>query len=141
MLSDVCSRWVKSAQYDFLMIDSAMEKIPKARERPHELILYHSQQAVEKMLKAYLIHKGMCPWGHDLDDLRTECAGFDSAFNSKRIAGHCAFLTAFNSARYPDFASSVDAKTAERGINSAKRVYDFVSDKLGLGKVYFQGIQ
>jgi len=137
MLSDVCKSWVKSAQHDIIMIDSTMEKIPNARERPHELILYHSQQAVEKMLKAYLIHKGTLPWGHDLDDLRVECAGFDNAFNSKRIAEHCAFLTAFNSARYPDFTASVDAKTAERGINSTKRVYDFVADKLGLGKVYF----
>ena len=113
-----------------------MEKIPNARERPHDLILYHSQQAVEKMLKAYLIHMGTHPWGHDLDDLRVECAGFDITFNSKRIADHCAFLTAFNSARYPDFTASINAKTAERGINSAKRVCDFVSGKLGLQKFF-----
>jgi len=32
---------------------------------------------------------------------------------------------------------SADAIEAGRGLNSAKRIYDFVSDRLGLGKVYF----
>jgi HEPN domain-containing protein len=114
------------------MINSVLESVQNTRKRPHELILYHCQQAVEKVLKAYIIYNNnnTCPWGHDLDDLRMTCAGFDNAFNTKRIAGHCAFLTAFNSARYPDFMASVDAKTAERGLNSAKRVYDFVTKRM-----------
>ena len=49
------------------------------------------------------------------------------------------FLLSFAAARYPDFtAASVDASNAERALNSAKRIYDFISVKLGLGKMYFK---
>ena len=89
------------------------------------------------MLKAYLVHNSVSPWGHNLNALRTSCESFDSGFASKRIVDHCAFLTAYNAARYPDFTDTVDASTAARAINSAKRVCDFVSERLGLGKMNF----
>jgi HEPN domain-containing protein len=133
VLSDVCRSWIKSALNDFVVIDSLMMHVQNPRLRPHELVLYHSQQAAEKMLKAFLVHNGMNPWGHDLNALRTSCANFDTGFNSVRIVNHCAFLTAYNAARYPDFTDIVDANTATRGLNSAKRVFDFVSQKLGQG--------
>ena len=31
----------------------------------------------------------------------------------------------------------IDSSQAARGLNSAKRIYDFVSEQLGLKKVYF----
>ena len=34
--------------------------------------------------------------------------------------------------------NDIDASHATRGINSAKRIYDFVSERLGLGKVFFE---
>ena len=107
------------------------------RQRPFEIILYHCQQSAEKMLKAYLIHKGATGWGHDLDALRLQCAAFDNSFNSMRHAKHCAFLTAFASVRYPDYSASIDAGDAARGLNSAKRIFDFVSERLGLEKTFF----
>ena len=59
-------------------------------------------------------------------------------FNSPRLIKHIAFLSAFIAARYPDFTMSIDASHATRGLNSAKRIFDFVSERLGLGKVYFK---
>ena len=138
VLSDACKNWIQSANNDFIVIDSILAQVRNPRARPHELVLYHCQQAAEKMLKAYLVHNGVSPWGHDLNALRTNCANFDIGFNSERIIGHCAFLTAYNEARYPDFTDSVDSNTAVRGLNSAKRVYDFVSAKLGQGKTFFR---
>ena len=138
MLSSTCKSWVQSAQQDFIVIDSLMEQVRNPRLRPHEQVLYHSQQAAEKMLKAYLVHKGITPWGHILIELRRDCATFDVSFNQKRIIDHCAFLTIFNTVRYPDFvAYDIDATLAARGLNSAKRIYDFVSIKLDLGKKFF----
>jgi len=137
VLSDTCKSWIQSAKNDLIVIDSIVVQVRSPRARPYELILYHSQQAAEKMLKAYLVHNGVSPWGHDLNALRTGCAKFDLGFNSKRVICHCAFLTAYNEARYPDFTDLVDSRTAARGLNSAKRVYNFVSEKLGQGKEFF----
>jgi HEPN domain-containing protein len=137
VLGDVCKNWIQSANNDFIVINSILMQVQNPRLRPHELVLYHCQQATEKMLKAFLTYNGISPWGHDLNTLRTSCASFDAGFDSKRISDHCAFLTAFNTARYPDFTDTIDASTASRGLNSAKRVYDFVSEKLGQGKAFF----
>jgi len=114
-----------------------MERTTNPRQRPFEIILYHCQQSVEKMLKAYLVQYGTTGWGHDLDALRLQCAAFDNSFYSTRQAKHCAFLTAFAAVRYPDYTVSVDAGDATRGLNSAKRIFDFVSERLGLEKTFF----
>ena len=139
MLSNYCKQWIQYAQNDIRIASQEMERAVNPRLRAYEAILYHCQQAAEKMLKTYLIHKGVHPWGHDLDALRLRCADFDSGFNNVRIIKHCIFLLSFVAARYPDFTvASVDASNAERALNSAKRIYDFISVKLGLGELYFK---
>lgn len=61
------------------------------------------------------------------------CANINNSFSNKRIINHCAYLSSFNPARYPDFNTvCINAKNAERGINSAKRVFDFICKMLGL---------
>jgi len=137
MVSNVCNDWMRSAQRDFVVIESIFGMVRNPRHRPHEQVLYHCQQATEKALKAYLYNNNLQPWGHDLNALRTECSKLDSAFNAKRIINHCAFLQAYNAARYPDYIDIIDANIASRGVNSAKRVYDFVSERLGLGRAFF----
>ena len=139
MLSKYCKQWIQYAQNDIRLATQEMEREVNPRLRAYEAVLYHCQQAAEKMLKAYLVYHGIRPWGHDLDALRTQCAGFDRGFNNVRITKHCIFLLSFIAARYPDFTmAGVDASNAERAINSAKRVYDFVSVRLGQGEVYFR---
>jgi len=137
MLSEYCKKWISHAQNDIGIATREMDLQVNPRHRAYEAILYHSQQATEKMLKAYLINKGENPWGHDLDSLRSSCAAFDNSFNGIRLARHCLYLTSFVAARYPDFTMSIDASMAIRGLKSAKRVYDFVSEKLGLGKMFY----
>jgi len=137
MVSSICNEWIQSARRDFLVIESVLGMIENPRHRPNEQILYHCQQAAEKILKAFLFNYNQQPWGHDLNALRTECSKWDITFNNKRILDHCAFLQAYNATRYPDYTDSIDASIVSRGINSAKRIYDFVSCKLGLGKVFF----
>lgn len=129
--------WVKYAHNDIKIATNEMSRNLNPKSRPFEGILYHCQQCAEKMLKAYLIYKGTPMWGHDLEMLRGECAKHDTGFNASRLINHCIFLSAFIGARYPDFTMTIDASNAARGINGAKRVYDFVSEKLGEGRVFF----
>ena len=95
MLSDYCKKWVKYAQNDISIAVREMNLEVNPRHKAYEAILYHCQQAAEKMLKAYLISKGSNPWGHDLDALRTACADFDKGLNGARLTGHCVFLMSF----------------------------------------------
>ena len=133
MISSTCNKWIQSARQDFIVIDSITSYISISRKRPNGQILYHCQQAVEKMLKAFLVNNNINPWGHDLIALCTSCANINNSFSNKRIINHCAYLSSFNPARYPDFNTvCINAKNAERGINSAKRVFDFVCKMLGL---------
>ena len=130
--------WVKYARNDLSVAIREMERNVNPRHRPLEVILYHCQQTAEKMLKAYLIYNGTSvfsgskAWGHDLNVLRTNCSSIDSDFSGARITGHCAYLSAFANVKYPDFTLSIDSSHAKRGLNSAKRIYEFISVKLGI---------
>ena len=132
-------KWVEYAKNDIDVAIREMEYLRSPRLRPYVIILYHCHQCSEKMLKAYILDSGetVSPI-HVLNTLRRTCAGYDKTFDSKRIKNHCAYLDTFWNIKYPDFTVSVDASHATRGINSAKRIYDFVSERLGLGKVFFE---
>jgi len=135
--NDVLS-WVGYAKNDIDVSIHEMEYPRNPRLRPYEVILHHCHQCAEKMLKAYILNKGgtVVPI-HALNTLRRSCAGYEISFNGKRIKDHCTYLDVFWNIKYPDFTVSIDASHAIRGINSAKRVYDFVSERLGLGKVFY----
>ena len=138
MPSDVVLAWVEYARNDIEIGILAMNSVYNPRLRPYEIVLHHCHQCAEKMLKAYLIHfSGKHNKIHVLDVLRLACTVYDSGFNGKRVTDHCVYLDTFWNIKYPDVTVSVDASHAMRGVNSAKRVYDFVSLRLGLGKVYF----
>ena len=62
---------------DCIIINSVIAQISNTRERPHEQIIFHSQQSAEKMLKAYLLQNGIVGWGHNLNTLRLECGKLD----------------------------------------------------------------
>jgi len=49
VLNDVCTGWIRSAAHDFTAIESIIAQIQNPRTRPHEIVLYHCQQAAEKM--------------------------------------------------------------------------------------------
>lgn len=132
--------WMQYARKDLSVAMREMERIVSPRLRPYEIILYLCHQTSEKALKSYLIYngervfKGSKAWGHDLGNLRLGCLTFDASFDGTRIVNHCAFLDAFATIRYPDFKLSVTAEDVNRGINSARRIYNFVANKVGLEK-------
>jgi HEPN domain-containing protein len=135
MISNECKEWLRFAKKDI----NAADILLKQQEKDIENILYHCQQAAEKALKAFLVNNNT--WSgkiHDLDILRVDCGKFNAKFNEKRVTGYCDYLDNFAIAvRYPFHKMVLNPKDAIKGFNSAKRVYDFISEILGLGRFYF----
>ena len=139
MPNDAVLAWVEYARNDIEIGLLAMNSARSPRLHPYEIVLYHCHQCAEKMLKAYLLHiSGKYDKIHVLDVLRIECTVYDNRFNGKRLIDHCVYLDTFWNIKYPDFTVSVDANHATRGINSAKRLFDFISVRLGLDKEFYK---
>lgn len=69
-MANLSGEWLKAANDDLLLID----KIQKEIALTH-LIAFHSQQAVEKSLKAFLEHNNIdIPKTHSLNKLFTLCS-------------------------------------------------------------------
>ena len=133
--------WMRYAHNDLSVSIREMERECNPKHRFYEVILAHCQQSAEKALKAYVIKnnpsKNPRVFSHDLEAIRMECERLDKTFSSSRLVKHLTFLSVFVTARYPDFRFSIDSSHAKRGINSAKRVNDFVSERLGLEREFF----
>jgi HEPN domain-containing protein len=66
-MNEVVKEWLEKAEADF---STAKREIKARRNRNFDAVCFHSQQCVEKMMKALLIKKGvMPPKTHDLADL------------------------------------------------------------------------
>jgi HEPN domain-containing protein len=141
MATQDCLEWLKFARMDIDAAQSLFSKQQNPRHRPIEVILYHCQQGVEKALKAYIVQNGALTKNlqlHDIQVLRQACAQWSSRFGNSRVIGHCAYLDPFSIVvRYPNHNLTLDSSHAARGLNSSKRVFDFVCEQLGLMKVYF----
>ena len=136
MVSLDCLDWLKFARMDITAAQDLYSKQRNPRHRPIEIILYHCQQGAEKALKAFIVQHGALTRDlqtHDMQILRQSCARWNTRFNSSRIIGHCANLDPFSVViRYPKHNISLDSAVAARGINSSKRILDFVCEQLGL---------
>ena len=138
MASNDCLEWLRYASMDIDAAQQLYSQQQNPRQRPIEIILYHCQQGAEKALKAFMVQNGHYPpKTHDLQDLRLICKQWDTRFEYTRLVNHCDFLDPFGVVvRYPNFYMPLDSSHAARGLNSAKRIYDFVCERLGLKKVY-----
>ncbi len=75
---DFIEQWLIKANDDLLVINRLMEGSIIAGSA----ICFHSQQLVEKVLKAYLISNGKeLRKTHNIEYLLSECADFDEEFN------------------------------------------------------------
>ena len=145
MASIDCLEWLKYARMDIDYAQQGFSQQQNPRHRPIELILYHCQQGAEKALKAYIINNlnvgivlPRTLQTHDLQFIRQACLQWSQQFNNARLIRHCAYLDPFGVAiKYPYYNRSVDSSHATRGLNCAKRIYDFVCVQLNVKKVYF----
>ena len=136
MISTACQEWLRFARMD---MESAEFLLQQHRKKV-EIILYHCQQTAEKALKAYLVENNI--WVgkiHDMGKLLQACRNINKRFGGKRIVDHCVFLDQYSTnVKYPFHNLPVDSSHAHRGVNSAKRVYDYVNETLGLGCYFFK---
>jgi len=141
MVSSECLEWLRFARMDITAAHDLFTNQQNPRLRPIEVILYHCQQGAEKALKAYIIqHRPLTKdlHTHDMQILRQACALQDVSFNRSRLIGHCASLDPFSVVvRYPMHNFPVDSSLAIRSLNSAKRVYNFVCERLVMDKSFF----
>ena len=118
--------WIEKAERD---IKSA--KILKEHECGNDVVAFHSQQAVEKLLKAYLIFNGEgIVSGHSLIYLCKMSEKHNNDF--KKYIKDCGFVNQYYiETRYPaDNPLIVSDYEAEECIKIAEEIYRAVISKL-----------
>ncbi|MCX8010111.1 MAG: HEPN domain-containing protein [Ignavibacteria bacterium] len=128
MPNELYKDWVRKAEGDYR---TAVRESKVKRQPNYDGVCYHSQQCVEKYLKAFRVFSGL-PFKrtHALIPLLEDCIELDKSF--ELIRTKCDDITGIDQFRYPgDFAVKEDAELA---LNSARVIRKFVRNKLGLNK-------
>lgn len=77
MTNEPIDKWLVKAEADLETVRILLD----IKTTNNEIICFHCQQAVEKLLKAYLVHLNeKIPKTHDLDTLLKICISKDSIF-------------------------------------------------------------
>lgn len=116
--------WTRKAEADYQL---AMLVMKANNPELYDGVCYHSQQCVEKYLKAFRVYHGkIYKRIHSLIPLLEDCLEIDPTFEFIRTP--CDDITGINQFRYPsDFANKDDAKLV---LKSAKIVRKFIREKL-----------
>jgi len=117
-MNPITLEWLQKAEGDFITAGREL----RARKFPnYDAVCFHSQQSVEKFLKAFLQeNKQTIPRTHILADLLTLCAKIDPTFYTIQqdvnvIEG---YATQF---RYPgNFAERIDARQAYKIVRALR---------------------
>jgi len=121
-------RWLIRAEHD-LLTARAMLRLPEA---PTDVVCYHSQQCMEKTLKAWLVHAEVdFPKTHNLRRLLNLCALKNEEFLK---LDNCAIALTDYAAetRYVDDWREIPMQEAIDAAEQAKTALDFVRQKLRL---------
>lgn len=118
--------WVRFAETD---LSSAKTLFEVHRPIPIEIVGFHSQQAAEKIIKAFLVSKDIIPEKtHELHKLIKKCLKFNSEF--KKFALESDTLTQYAvPPRYPH-ELELEEYDAETAIKYADRIMEFVKELL-----------
>ncbi len=124
-IKDIVRKWLIKADNDLKTAKLCFSSAEKLLDSS----CFHSQQAVEKFLKAYLISKDISPQKtHKIEILLANCKKFDATFieldGIEIISEYAVEL------RYPDDFYSPSAEEAEKSIILAQKVKSFVINKL-----------
>lgn len=125
LTEDIVQGWLEKGDHDV----QAAEIILRSSEPLTDVICYHCHQAVEKYLKAYLIHKKISfPKTHDLDYLIELCVKEELAFH--KIKNDASHLSEYGiETRYPgDIPISYEFEEAKEALNKVKKIIKFVKE-------------
>jgi len=123
----IVNEWIYFAQMDYY--DCALHLSQTRRPAPIEIICYHCQQAVEKILKGYIAAQGgTIVKTHDLEFLIEQCKQYSSDFDN--YAKSCFTLTTYiSSTRYPP-KPELTEQHMEQALKDALKILDFTKAKL-----------
>jgi HEPN domain-containing protein len=118
-------RWVEKAGHDRRVAELSLAQSPPITD----VAAFHTQQTVEKLLKAYLTHKSD-PFEkiHDLEQLVVQCSRHDPDFGrlTEQVAPLSAYAVRF---RYPG-PTDPSAEQVREALVIVNEVWGFVSKRL-----------
>ena len=120
-------KWVEKAEKDLKVAKREIEE----KEPVLEAVLFHSQQAVEKFLKAFLtLHQMKFGRSHDISYLIMLCSKIDEEFKKLFELNVDRLYPKGIEVRYPEIDVEVTKEEAEEAIEIAEKVKEFVLKKL-----------
>jgi HEPN domain-containing protein len=126
--AEYVKKWLLKADNDLRVAENEMRLSPE--ETVTDAVCFHSQQAVEKFLKAYLITKNVeFEKTHNLEFLLELCIKRDEEFKEIDV-GNLSFYSV--EVRYPDEFYIPSLDEAKECIEIARGVKEFVLMKLGI---------
>ena len=128
MIDEYLEKWLIKAHNDLKVAENEIELTPE--DMVTDAICFHSQQAVEKYLKAYLVFKKIdFDKTHNLEFLLELCIEKDEDFSQIDVEGLSFFAV---EARYPDDFYIPTEEEARECLEKARKVKDFVFTKLDI---------
>ena len=126
MEHELVNQWLEKSYDDYISATVLMEKVFPPQI---EIACYHCQQCAEKALKAFCVYKDAeVQRTHNLIVLCQQCITLDPDFSG--LISDCAQLTPYSvQTRYPNNIEILESE-AKAALVLAKRIYDFVSDKI-----------
>ncbi|MBL7139049.1 MAG: HEPN domain-containing protein [Bacteroidales bacterium] len=130
--NDLITAWLTKARHDLDTAKIVASKLPDY----DDTIAFHCQQAIEKTLKAYLIHldlefKPVHDLGYLLNLIGTKDPEFEPDFEQvDRISRYAVQI------RYPDSIIKLSKPQIHEAIELANRFYQLIINKIGSEKPY-----
>jgi HEPN domain-containing protein len=126
MIDEYLEKWLIKANNDLKVAEN--EIVLSSEDMVTDAICFHSQQAVEKFLKAYLVFKKIdFDKTHNLEYLLETCLEKDKEFSQIEV-GDLSFYAV--EARYPDDFYIPTEKEAWECLEIARKVKEFIYKKL-----------
>lgn len=128
MIDEYLKNWLIKAKNDLKVAENEIALPPD--DMVTDAICFHSQQAVEKYLKAYLIFKQIEFYkSHNLEYLLQICIEADNDFSQVDV-GNLSFYAV--EVRYPDDFYIPTEQEAKECLEIARKVKEFVFEKLNI---------
>jgi len=125
-IKDLVNKWIKKAESDLLTAEREL-----SFEDPiTQAVCFHCQQAVEKYLKAFLVHHQIYfTKSHKIMELLELCATVDSSFidrlqDADNLTDYAVEI------RYPDVWLEPTIKESKEALETAIKVKEFVLERL-----------
>lgn len=132
----IVQEWLDKADEDFRFAEANLRE----GNEFYAQICFHFQQAAEKVLKAFIIDKGLAfERVHDLVYLLKTCSSFDPAFAELKEDG-ILLNTAYIETRYPvHWPTNYTKETAQAAYTAARNIVQMVRSHLNERKPKLNG--